>query len=208
MAPDRLLNLVTVRVPRRPARCMKMQTQSLLCAGVVVAFGFVPSLVFADQELQEELRARREKTSARIEAARAACHSSPLWPEPRDVRLPGGEAEQPDEPLPLLQPPERIDHPPQPPSSLTAQQRSELKLRDLILEYVVEGDGALGPVCVIESPHPAVADYFVRGLRESRFKPALLDGIPVRWPVVSRIHHHAERWPVVEEREGEHGVKQ
>ena len=47
------------------------------------------------------------------------------------------------------------------------------------LEFVIEADGSIGPVRVIDAPHPDLALSSVACLRQWRFTPAKKDGQPV-----------------------------
>jgi TonB family protein len=48
-----------------------------------------------------------------------------------------------------------------------------------LLEFVIEADGRIGPVRVIQAPHPDLALSSVACLRQWRFTPATKDGVPV-----------------------------
>jgi len=48
-----------------------------------------------------------------------------------------------------------------------------------LLEFVVEADGAIGPVRVKSAPHPDLAVASIACLRQWRFEPARKDGVPV-----------------------------
>ena len=47
------------------------------------------------------------------------------------------------------------------------------------LEFVIEADGSVGAVRVIDVPHPDLALAAVACVREWQFTPATRDGVPV-----------------------------
>jgi len=48
-----------------------------------------------------------------------------------------------------------------------------------LLEFVIEADGAIGPIRVKSAPHPDLAVASIACLRKWRFEPARKDGVPV-----------------------------
>jgi len=65
----------------------------------------------------------------------------------------------------------------------------------LILEFVVEADGTVGPVRVAQSTHPVVDAAWVRAVRKWRYRAGTLKGKPIRWPATVTITAHPETWP-------------
>jgi hypothetical protein len=65
----------------------------------------------------------------------------------------------------------------------------------LILAYVVELDGHVGPIRVIQSAHPVVDAVWVKAVKQWRYRPASLNGKPIRYTMTTVINTHAENWP-------------
>jgi TonB family protein len=73
----------------------------------------------------------------------------------------------------------------------------------LVVEYVVEIDGHVGPIRVIRSAHPVVDAAWVEAIKKWRYRPATLNGKPIRFAMTSVINTHAERsWPRIPPKAG------
>ncbi len=72
----------------------------------------------------------------------------------------------------------------------------------LILEYMVEIDGHVGPIRVIQSTHPVVDAAWLQAVKQWRYRPASLNGKPIRYTMTTVINTHAENWPRVAKKPG------
>ena len=72
----------------------------------------------------------------------------------------------------------------------------------LILEYVVEVDGRVGPIRVIASAQPVVDAAWIEAVKQWRYKAATLNGKPIRYVMTNVINTHAESWPRVAKKSG------
>ncbi len=75
----------------------------------------------------------------------------------------------------------------------------------LILEFVVEANSRVGPVRVTSSTHPVVDRAWVEAVKQWRYRPATVNGKPIRFIVTTVINGHPENWPRKRGANGEAG---